>query len=35
MKCEYCPKWYETPKKKGESPCKGCPKIEGLKKGKK
>ena len=34
MKCENCPKWYETPKKGSSDPCKDCPIIKGLKKGK-
>ena len=35
MKCEYCAKWYEIPKKKVENPCKDCPIIKGLKNNKK
>ena len=34
MKCEDCPKWYETPKKGVEDPCKNCPWIKNVKKGK-
>ena len=34
MKCENCPKWYEPRKKEAEDPCKNCPLIKGLKKGK-
>ena len=35
MKCENCHKWYEPRKKGSLDPCKDCPLIKGLKKGKK
>ena len=34
MKCEYCSKWYKPRKKGAEDPCKDCPLIKDLKKGK-